>query len=479
MKKYHQFLMLLAVLVSPFWGVAQGVTSPSISESIIHYRNASNDSTIFEVTPLNPSDPDAWFMHFWWSGDNGFSFAQKPKHNHLQSVGSTAKMIDISTENYGTGGPPPLTYTFTTEFQGSELPKVLGTDTSLFIQTYRNAVKRDTMYLIVTYGNATSDTLKGKLRVDVGEHGVVCDRHFYSKKYFPNGESWDPDKMEITYRELAPDEERTLLIPVYIKPNREEFLAMKVVMFDSLAETYPDPNGDRQFSVYPAVAHSHDPNMMIAESDAKNQCDYRGGNIHYTVKFQNDGIGRTDYIRVECHLDEKLNLKSIKNVKVPQRFFASTGCRESNVLQSDTIRGEYEANCGAIWHIDHAKRILTIEMHDIHLNSSVDGNLPRIDLARGEIEFDVEVKDNYIFGAPVVSYAAIFFDDNKAVVTNETQVGCDQPIAESDGGGYQNGTNCFMQKWVYWILGGLLGIILLLIILLIREKRKRHKLEKA
>ncbi len=480
MKVHVQFLVLLVAVSNAFFGLAQlPRTTPKTADSIIHYESINQDSTIFEVVPLAPSDPDAWFMHLWWSGDNGFSFAEKPRHNHYKiPKGDIAKMTDITTENYGTGGPPPLTYTFTTEHEGTDLPKVLGTDTFLYVQNYRNAVKRDTAYLIVTYGNSTSDTIKGKLRIDVGDYADVCGSLLYNQHYFPNGERWDPDKNEITYHNLAPGEERSLLIPVYIKPNREDFLDMKVTLFNTLAETYTDPNGDHQSSIQLAVAHSHDPNMMIAQSDAKTKCDYRGGNIHYTVKFQNDGKGKTEYVRVECHLDDKLDLESIENVTVPLKFYGQ-GCRQSKATSSDTIRGAYEENCGAIWHVDHDRRILTIEMHDITLYSSVDGNLPRIDMARGQIEFDVKVKNNYIFGSPVVAHAEIFFDDHQAIATNVTKVGCDQPIAESDGGGYQNGTNCFVQKWLWWILGGLLGIILLLIILLIREKRKRRKLQQG
>ncbi|NVK64361.1 MAG: hypothetical protein HWE22_07220 [Flavobacteriales bacterium] len=476
MKKYVQFLVLITALANVFFGAAQ--SSRSTNASIIHYNSSSNDSTIFEVVSLIPSDPDAWFMHLWWSGDNGFSFAEKPKHNHIVPKGSTAQMIDISTENYGTGGPPPLTYTLTTEHQGSELPKVLGTDTFLYVQNYRNAVRRDVTYLIITYGNSTSDTIKGKLRVDVGAYAEVCDSLLYSQHYFPNGERWDPVENEITYHNLGPDEERSLLIPVYIKPNEKQFLDMKVTLFNTLAETYTDPNGDHQFVRKLAVADSHDPNMMIAQSDAKSNCDYRGGNIHYTVKFQNDGKGKTEYVRVECHLDDKLDLETIENVRVPVKFFGQ-GCRESNATQNDVVRGAYEANCGAIWHVDHDRRILIVEMHDIKLYSSIDGNLPRIDMARGQIEFDVKVKDDYIFGSPVLAHSDIFFDHHGAIVTNTTEVGCDQPIAESDGGGYQNGMSCFVQKWVWWISAGLLAIILLLIILLIRERRKRRKLQKA
>ena len=88
---------------------------------------------------------------------------------------SVLKITGIPTENYGSGGPPPLTYSFTTEHKGDALPKVLGDDTLLHVQTYRNAVKRDTMYLIVTYGNSKDYPINGKLKIDVGSDALILD----------------------------------------------------------------------------------------------------------------------------------------------------------------------------------------------------------------------------------------------------------------------------------------------------------------
>jgi hypothetical protein len=117
-------------------------------------------------------------------------------------------------------------------------------------------------------------------------------------------------------------------------------------------------------------------------------------------------------------------------------------------------------------------------MHDIKLYSSIDPNLPRIDMARGQIEFDVQVKDNYIFGKPVVAHSDIFFDKNPPISTNVVKTGCDEPIPIIKGGGFQSGGQSIICQWIWWIIGLLLLIILLLVLLLIRCKRKRKGLLK-
>ncbi|MFK7785357.1 MAG: hypothetical protein AB8B56_09585, partial [Crocinitomicaceae bacterium] len=443
-------------------------TDSVIRTTVVVPGDPDKDSSMFEVLPLEPSDRDAWFMHLWWSGDNGFSFAPKPKHNHLFAKGTEAKMTDITTENYGTGGPPPLTYTFLTEHQGNNLTKVLGVDTFLHVQTYRNAVINDTMYLIVTYGNPQNVMVDGNLRFDVGNHAEICNDEFTKHPhYFPNGEYWDPSTMVLKFDSLKYDEERSVLIPVYIRNNREAFLEM------SVESTYNGGEGTT-LSATPAVAQSHDPNLMIAETDTITDCDYRGGNIHYTVKFQNDGGARTDYVRVECYLDEKVDLNSILTVDVPVRFYpqGSWKCRDTTII----IRYGHETGRGAVWKIDYDRRVLIVEMHDIRLYHSSDPNLPRIDMARGQIEFDVKVKDNYIFGKPVVAHSEIFFDNNPPIPTNVVKTGCEAPIPLIKGGGFQSGTQSIICQWIWWIIGLLLLIILILFIMLRRSKRKRKNL---
>ena len=132
-----------------------------------------------------------------------------------------------------------------------------------------------------------------------------------------------------------------------------------------------------------------------------NQIPYRA-----ILKFQNDGDAPTDYVRVECYLDDKVDLNSIDNITVRSRVYQSCDADQQ-------IQGRYVDTCGAIWELNYDTRVLTVEMHNIKLWSSMDPGLPRIDLARGQIEFDVKVRDNYIFGTPVIAHSEIYFDENK------------------------------------------------------------------
>jgi hypothetical protein len=453
---------------------ASSQTTPVTSDEIF-LTQIPNMGNQFEVLPLLPSRRGAYFTHLWWSGDNSFSFAASPTHNHITpgSVGVSTDylMTDITTENYGTGGPPPLTYSFTTQSMGGDYRKILSGDTTIFVQAYRNAVIDDTMYLIITYANPLNgDALTGQIKLDVGPHAEIWWSTLSKNRHFlPNGETWNASTQTIDFIGMPPSEERSILIPVKINSNEEDALEMRV---DYIHPHNTNPGGEigtNYFPISPAVAHSHDPNLMLEHSDVKTHCDYRGGNIHYTVKFQNEGSGPTKYVRVVCHFDDKVDLHKITGIKVPKYFQGV--CRTDN-----NIRMTYDKSVGAIHSIDYVKRTLTIEMHHLILETINDSDVPFLDMTRDQIEFDILVSDNYLFGPPVLSYSEIFFDREAAIITNIAKTGCASAIPLDAGGGFQCKDLSFICKYKWWFVGGM-GLLLLLIILLLLRRRKRNQKE--
>lgn len=440
--------------------------------------NTVDDTNQFEVTPLTPSLPGAYYSHLWWSGDNSFSFAAQPKHNHRNSTGNAAfpqvKMTDITTENYGNGGPPPLTIDFTTLTADDPTPisDLLTGNNHVYVQNYRNAVIRDTMYLIITYGNYNSANVNGDIIIKIDDdaeiiHAILDDNEQY---YLPNKENWDSSTNTLSFDDLPAFEERSILIPVLVNETEKDSLEM-VIELRRAGWEVQNIEGVDLFHIAPTVAYSHDPNQMIEHSNAKNQCDYRGGKIHYTVQFQNEGEGTTSYIRVECQLDDKVDLGSITGIKVPDCF---------DSCSPGPIYGRYNSNGGrcSFWSIDSSTRVLTFEMNNIQLWNINDPNLPSIDRARAQIEFDILVKDDYLFGPPVLAYSKIFFDKNEPIITNIATTGCLAPVPLDQGGGFQSSEDSIICEYKWFVLGGLLGLILILLILLARKKKRQEEASK-
>ncbi len=479
MKTLAQIVAVIFILLPVLNNLSHAQRTTPNNDNIIRLiSNAVDETNQFEVTPLTPTLPGAYYSHLWWSGDNSFSFAAQPKHNHHNSTGNTVfphvKMTDITTENYGNGGPPPLTFDFTTLTVDDPTPitGLLSGNNHVYVQNYRNAVIRDTMYLIVTYGNYNSVNVTGDIIINVGEHAEIIDdildlnEHYY----LPNMEEWDSGSMTISFQDLSAFEERSILIPVVINDNEEDSLEM-VIELRRAGWEIQNIEGVDFFHISPKVAYSHDPNQMIEHSNARNQCDYRGGKIHYTVKFQNEGEGKTCYVRVECHLDDKVDLSSITGIKVPDCF---DSCARGPIYKRYNSSGGF---C-SFWSIDSSTRVLTIEMNNLVLFNINDANLPCLDRARGQIEFDILVKDDYLFGPPVLAYSKIFFDKNEPIITNIAVTGCLAPVPLDQGGGFQSLEDSVICKYKWYILGGLLGLILILLILLARKKKRREETTK-
>ncbi|MFK7784846.1 MAG: hypothetical protein AB8B56_07015 [Crocinitomicaceae bacterium] len=399
----------------------------------INHTDQGNGVNEYEVVPLTPSQNGAYFSHLWWSGDNSFTFVDVPQHVHESTKGNPSfpvvKMTDITTENYGTGGPPPLTYTFLTDVGNSSPRQVLSPGNDIYVQNYRNAVIGDVMYLIVSYGNSGARPINGSLKFELGPHarvanGVLSDHpHFLS-----NGERWDPNRNECTFENLFPGKERSILIPVDILQNEEDLLELRVDLYKGRAQEHTNQMGIDYYSLSANVAHSHDPNMMLESSDAQNECDYRNGKIHYTVKFQNEGTGPTSYVRVVCQLDNKVDMDRISGIEFPD--FYSTH-------SAGTIVNSHDPGAGGIYHIDKTNRRIIFEMHDLRLESVNDPNLTNLELSRDQVEFDILVKSNYVFGPATMAVSAIYFDKNDPIETNEVQTICGDPVPENQGGGFQ------------------------------------------
>ena len=94
-----------------------------------------------------------------------------------------------------------------------------------------------------------------------------------------------------------------------------------------------------------------------------------------------------------------------------------------------------------IFNIDHVNRVVTFEMHDLELQSINDPNLTNLELARDQIEFDILVKGNYVFGPATVAQSDIYFDQNAVIQTNQVQTVCGDPLPSNKGGGFQQVQN--------------------------------------
>lgn len=425
----------------------------------------------FEIDTLTPTSNVSQFTQLWWFGDNGFSFARVPEHNFHRT--GVTKICAITTENYGSGGAPPLIRdTVIPPSKVNEDFGVLAPGEYVKIQNYRNAVPGDTMYLLITYRNPHPESAgwpyasEGNLKLFVDPSTRILGTELQAHpEYMPNGEMFNGhNTWRLTGIGLAP--ERTILVPIQVTATRRTDVLFRVELWmDSIPVN--GNNGHAKDAALVKVTKSHDPNIMIEESNAQYDCEYGGKMIHYDIHFENIGKGETHYVSVVAQLDKNVNMQSVRNIQFPWQYI-------NPAIHQNQINGGYRAGSGIHYAIDEANHQIIFEFNDLALLSP--DYLPGNDLskARSSVSFDIDVNDGYVFGPPVGAYATIVFDDNPAIVTDTAYTSCENAEANTYNSGevtFADGIICISYKWFWSVVIGLV----LLILLLLAFYRKRTK----
>jgi hypothetical protein len=337
------------------------------------------------------------------------------------------------------------------------------------------------MYLILSYRDTTniSDLKNGKLRIELDQNlqFIPSFGNTYPQVY-PNGEkllSTSGQIIEWSYDWLDYNEVRSILVPVYVLPNASGAVNINAsfesfgVEGDSTISSIEESN---QLGV--VVELSHDPNMMSEFSDEQRLCSVKEDTIAYTVKFQNTGKAPTQYVKVTCYLDDKVDLNSIANIEFPEFYDLGNTSNSTSNGYDVTDRTTW-----ACWSVDHNNRSITFEMNMLILRSLSDSTCLDLNATRSEVSFTVNVKSDYVFGPDVVAEADIFFDANAPIRTNKTYSGCKNALPVGQGGGFQTANTSPCPKCApicYYIIIGLsLLVIILLLILILRRKKGRQK----
>ena len=417
---------------------------------------------------MPPLAPGAHYTYLWWFGDNGYSFEETPRRSFLRS-NETLEVFAGPTENYGTGGPPPA-YTTSNIHPTVHLTineEIMDDGEYVHIQHYRNAVPEDTMYLIITYAGIQNQTLyNARLKLLADPDVIILSDMIQGFPSFtPNNEFYNGyDTWHL--RNLTGEQERSILVPVKVNSTERSDVSFSAELFTSEPEEKHSETLFYEAACNVPVAESHDPNMMVERSNAKNDCHYGGKTIEYTVHFENIGEGATHYVSVVAHLDEDLNMSTIRSILAPKEY------GNTSVVES-TLNHGYKRSQGPIYKIDTAAHKIYFEFNDLQLKSPHETNNLRE--TRSSVTFTIDVNEGYVFGPPITSYSTIVFDTNDPMDTDTAYTSCRNPdfttsiVMSSCENSQSNG---------YWGLSlccwlAILLAVLLLITILTYLKRRR------
>ncbi len=501
----HRALLIVSLLLS-------SLSYGQLTNSSHYIRSTpptgTNTGYEFKLLDLRePNGADAFYSYFWWFGDNGFSFDSNPTHSFSVTNQATTVHAFI-TENYGTGGPPPIFVTteITPHPATTTTEEVLPGGQSIFMQNFRDPVAEDTMYFIITYKNPMASPTSGEVKFSCDPSATILGAMITEYPSFrPNNEVYDGNH-SWTFSNLESNLEQSILIPVKIGENSTGNLSFSAELWLDLEQQNSEESAfkgmrqiekpDQQFNkdapeisygleegseITPSVkydesgmqltvANSHDPNKISQASNAHNDCHYGGKSILYTIDFENIGDGATRYVSVVAHLDEDLNINTIRDLIPPRQYHFGYPIIER------TLAGPDGPQYGIFYEIDEVNHEFKIEFNGLQLKSPKDPTCKNIQETQGSISFTIDVNDGYVFGPPIESSATIVFDKNDPIHTGIAYTRCQQDSLVNDQTvlpPFSSETNTLFDCWRCWVAIFLAVLLILLFILYLRKRSKK------
>lgn len=417
--------------------------------------NTSGNSVV--LTPLTPplnqiaGAPKAFYTHYWEFGDGHYSTEKQP--NHIYKAKGEYEIKLWATNNYDTGKPPttrPKKIAVNSITTGYE--DIATMDEDFILKRNREPVPEEEIVVIMRYKNSKSYTTKGKLylfynelkyktnnfelsdiRAHYNEKNILNENIVYTHKIDDDGsflassnksfiethttlqDSTEKTNLPLTIEETkAIYKDWSLLEFDNMKPNEERnmFFSLKTTpemikdtsAIISVRGIYvPDSNYDNHKikDMEMEIVTSHDPNKMSSNGTFMNYRFVRFKTLKYKIKFQNNGEGPANTIRLETDIPEMLDKSTLK---ILDMYPKCDICPKQKVIYSclDTTFTDTQA-------------IFTFK--NIYLPGSEQKNVKEYDSTKGFVKYSIKFAKDF-HKKKTKSRTAIIFDKNDPINTN-------------------------------------------------------------
>ncbi len=234
--------------------------------------------------------------------------------------------------------------------------------------------------------HCSSDSLsciKAILDKDLRTH----DSFYSNSNNSPEFSSYNGDTVKWDLKSTNLDSFSNASFPIYTKSSASinDTLCVKII----LCTNDINQKNDTVKKCY-QVINSYDPNNKVVEPKGKTKKGYIGQNqtLTYTINFQNTGNAKAFDVRVEDTLDKDLDPSSISIVS------------KSHPMDLEIVNNQ----------------ILKFKFNNINLPDS-GTNEPA---SHGHVKYKIDPDKSIGKGVAIKNSAAIFFDQNKPIITNET-----------------------------------------------------------
>ncbi|MEP1487787.1 MAG: PKD domain-containing protein [Algibacter sp.] len=451
--KKHIILFLLFAFNLPL--SAQELVNDTITRTATIKANVAGNAII--LTPETPAlnqiagAPKAFYTHFWEFGDGNYSKEESPKHIYKNKGEYEVKLW--ATNNYDTGKPPttrPKKVAINSVTEDYEETALM--DDNFTLKRNREPVPNQEMVTIMGYKNTKAYTTNGKLYLFYNELKYKADNfelletrtHYNEKDASTNNFAYtrniDSDNTHIAslHSEMASakivlqDSTEKTNLPLTLEDAKTHYKNWSVLKFDnmepeeerniffSLKTTpemvkdtsaiisvrgiyVPDANYDNHKvkDMEMEIVTSHDPNKMSSNGTFMNYRLVRFKNLKYKIKFQNNGEGPANTIRLETDIPEMLDKSTLKVIDMYPKCDI---CPKREVMYSclDTT-------------FTNTQAIFTFK--NIYLPGSEQKNVKEYDSTKGFVKYSIKFAKDF-HKKKTKSRTAIIFDKNDPIITN-------------------------------------------------------------
>ncbi len=452
MKKYITLYLFFTYFI---YSPAQELVNDTITRTATIKANINGNSVV--LTPETPTlnqiagAPKAFYTHYWELGDGYYSKEENPKHIYKKTGEYEVKLW--ATNNYDTGKPPKTRPKKIAINTISDVYEDIATmDEDFTLKRNREPVPNEEIVTILSYKNIKNYVTNGKiylfyneLKYKANNFELIDTRtHHNEKKLSTNTFAFtrniDDDKTHlaslntniISDVQIEQDSTEKTNLPLTIAESKSYYKNWSVLEFNnmqpqeerniffSLKTTpemvkdtsaiisvrgiyVPDGNYDNHKvkDMEMEIVTSHDPNKMSSNGTFINYRLVRFKTLKYKIKFQNNGEGPANTIRLETDIPEMLDKSTLEVVDMYPKCEI---CPKRDVLYSclDTTFTDKQA-------------IFTFK--NIYLPGSEQKNVKEYDSTKGFVKYKIKFAEDF-HKKKTKSRTAIIFDKNDPIITN-------------------------------------------------------------
>ncbi len=457
----NRFSALLIIILIPFFCIGQIATNDTIPRTAPISYEIQGNQVIFgaEMPPLNQiaGAPKAFYTYYWEFGDGHYSFKEKPVHTYKKK--GTYKTKLWATNNYDNGKPPAsrpksVTISDASDEANTENNSPFIDDEDLILKRNREPIPNQEMVFITNYKNNNNYVSSGKLYLFYNDRQFKNDNFIIEDTRLHYDERIIP--LEDITAELPENDDHTLLasnsnsilynktlfvqdttkrknFPLTLEESKLRYRNYQIIEFDemqpgeertifrtlrttpemikdtsaivTLRSVYvPDSNFDNHTvkDTEMEIVTSHDPNKMSSNGWLMNYRLVRFKRLKFKVRFQNNGEGPANTIKLE--------------VDTPEMFDKSTLRIDGMYPDCPICPKEREVNYSCLDTILKKDKII-FQFNRIYLPGSEQKNVEEIDSTKGFVKYSMKFSKNF-HKKETRSRTAIYFDKNEPIITN-------------------------------------------------------------